>query len=739
MKKFRISKLNRSDSDQSSVVVAVALAVMVALIFGLLIFSTFCRSTQVKGIEKNASDNFYGAEKVMEELCVELQADVSEFYNAAYTEVMAAYDTYDSAEEMQKAYEDKFLAMMEEKLCSVSGYYEVSAIQNYLEDRYDEEVVTIGAACVEEGGNVVYQNILEEVDGALYIRNIYVKYAEDGYSDAITTDIRIDVPSVTFAKISTMPAITDYAVIADSGIEMTGTKVYYTIEGKLFAGLLDPMIEGEEATGSIDISGGANVTLTSEEMVAEGDVEVRNGATFTADENTTIWANGVSTMKGTSDANSVSLLGKTYIKDDTTINGKNNTVTLGGAYYGYGGSATSTSDSSAIIINGTGTTLKMDSLDTMVLAGTSFVGTKGEAADKLGLNGDEVNTSDILMGDSVAVKTNQLIYMLPIECCVTDSGSSLGNPMTYSDYKKIEKTWDSWKKKALATTIRGLGRSISSYGNVDITPVFSNKQNGTVYLYLEFESAEAASEYFMDCYGSTTAGKKAKEYFENYLKAFSIKSSAQIQSAGNYLVQGSAGSAVYKEATAGIADVNLESIYDELIMQSSFQNVINEDDLKDYADSTVTDYKGKEFAGYEETTKVPSTVAGIEPRTVKVVLVDNEEEAYTIDGDFTGVLIATGDVKVTNSGANEINGLIICKGTLSMEGAGTKGAPTMISYDEEAVSYALRIANDEGIQVMSVFAGNEGSSAGSLTNGTVTETEKSDIRSCISFENWKTE
>lgn len=758
------SKLNKADSNRGAAMVTVVIVMMVVSILGLLALSISYDSFQMKYVEKHALDNFYGAEKVLEEICVELQEDVSDCYNTAYTEVMADYDSYTLVDDMQKAYKNRFYELMTDVLqedTEVAGHYTVSNIQNYVADRYSsgDAVVTVDAVSVTNGANVEKQNILDESDGALYIRNVYVKYVEDGYSDTITTDLRIDAPDVTFTKIASVPAVTDYAVIADGGIEATGNNRYYTISGKTFAGFLDPANPDDEPTVSVNVTGGANLLMNSVEAVAEGDIEVKGNSKFTANAITTLWANGISTVKDSTDANTVTLLGKTYVKDDTTINGKNNRLQIGGEYYGYSGSTTSAAESSAIIINGTGTTVDMSTLNTMVLAGTSFVGTKGELAGeletKLGLNvgasGEVYNKSDVLMGDSVAVKTNQLIYMLPSELCVDNEGNLLGNPMSYESYKKIAGTSitlpTTWKNKALSTPVSGLGRSIGSYGEVTVTPIFSNKQNGTVYLYLEFATTEAASEYFLDCYGTSVEGQKAEEYFKNYLSAFTASTDSQfeIQSAGNYLVQAGVGSAAYRAVTADIADVDLGASFDELIMKSSFENVINEDALEDFDATTVQDALNASFTGFEGTATIPSS-----NEVVAVILVDNEGgPAFTVDGSIVDsktsdgskrmVLIATGDVTVTNGGANPIKGLIICKGTLTAAGSGTQTQPTSITYDKEAVSYALRIANSKGEQVMSVFAGNEGISAGSVTAGKVTETEDIDLRNCITYENWKAE
>lgn len=704
-------KLNKEKSNRGEALIMVIIVMTVVSILGLLSLSVAYDSFRMKNVDRRATDNFYGAEKILEEICVELQEDVSELYTETYTEIMTKYNTYDTAEEMQYVYEKAFYQQMAEKLRGEegqTGYYDLDIIRAYVADRnYDSTIVTIDAD--------TEKNFLDKTNEGLYIRNIYVRYEDDGYSDTITTDIKIEAPPVVFEKIAEMPSITEYALIADGGLELTGA-TENSITGKVFAGLL------EETEVSVKLLNKALFTVEDGELITAGDIELEKNAGFTTDGETTLWANSVTTLAGSKSnpgmGNSVKLLGTTYIKDDITINGKANTLKLSGKYYGYSGSSKKAEDSSAIIVNGVDTVIDMSQLDTLVLSGTSFVGTQGESyslLSEIDPKLKDVNKSDVLMGDSVAVKSNQLVYMVPVECEGIES-----NPMTYDQYKKLI-TDTEWESKALSTYINGLDRTIISYGNVKITPVFTNKMGGMVYLYLEFASTEAASQFFMDSYGNTENGQKVQQYLTNYVDKITFNQEiSHIQTAGNYLVEISEGTPAYQKAIGEIKDVNLEEAYEKLCEEIRFKNLINIHALKDLVG---------EDGIYTETLEVQQDENNQKTK-IEIIVIDNADsgEVYKINNDFKGVLIATGDVCVVGGEGMNIEGLILCQGKLRVEGTGIN-----LDTNLEVISQALRIADENGIDAMNIFKGNSGNSVQNTEN----EAEEIDIRNCITFENWK--
>ncbi|MBO6108193.1 MAG: hypothetical protein J6P16_02180 [Eubacterium sp.] len=219
-----------------------------------------------------------------------------------------------------------------------------------------------------------------------------------------------------------------------------------------------------------------------------------------------------------------------YIENDLDIRDAGTTVALGGKYFGYSYSeengdsetaAKSQSDySSAILVNGLGTRLltnvdftraadgtmtyldDVDNLDMLLLAGRTFV--------KRGTSAQVYN--DIMMGESVAVKSNQIAYLVP------DKYVSAGhNPVTAT-----EASWDgsSFFNPDSLINMRELRRSGLLWSLLDENhPVVGNYKSAAnsesesyVFLYLNFKNQNAANEYFKAFYrGDFISGSSYEE------------------------------------------------------------------------------------------------------------------------------------------------------------------------------------------------------------------------------------
>lgn len=759
--KKRFSQLNIVSSNRGAALISIIIVMTVVSTLGFLSLSVSYRNFRMKNVDQMASANFYEAENIVEEICVELQEEVSKIYEQAYREVLASYNTYDTSDELQTAYEDRFYELLTEKFADTtrSGHYKFDEIKGLLTDLDGRTKVEVALAT--EGADYFDKGV-----GGMFLRNVQVTYSDEGYHDTITTDIKISAPSIALEKLDTIPSsMTEYILSADGGMEVLA-KTDSTIEtegskestsagttgsqqiainsstkdnkvtntGRIYLGLLETennanliARQGEllslwipdEATFNIEKADGGQENI---EIVTEGGILVEKGSTFSLGEGVTLWTESL-TLDGITDEygvrgayNEVSLLGKTYVKDDTTINGKGNSLTLGGEYYGYSGSARNAADSSAIIINGTETELSMAALKRLVISGTSFVGTAGEAGNGY------VSQEDVFMGDSIAVKSNQLIYLVPTECEGIKS-----NPMSYQQYDALVAN-AGWENSALNTYVRGLGRTIASYGNVRITPVFTQKFGGAVYLYLQFSSQEAAADYFMDCYGITENGERVARYLNNYVTAFTamVDSSAKLHTAGNYLVQEGLGT-TYKAAAGGVKDMPLGDAYETLCEEGQFESLIDEYELRKFVGGT-----GGTFT---KTIAESEDVIGRNAEEITIVVVDNAStnEVYKIDNDFRGVLIATGDVEIMG-GTKEtmtIEGSIICGGKLSVTGLGMN-----LAANQAVTAQALKIEKEDafGASAMNMLVGNHG-----VPTSEEEESEVVDIRNCITFENWKAE
>ena len=110
---------------------------------------------------------------------------------------------------------------------------------------------------------------------------------------------------------------------------------------------------------------------------------------------------------------SLNMNGNMYVADDLELAGRGSSVTLQGNYYGYNfqknygaqdpDSAKKAEFSSAMMVNGKSSHLDIKGLNYLLLAGRTFISRKLDASNE-----------DILMGESISARTNQLAYYVPL-------------------------------------------------------------------------------------------------------------------------------------------------------------------------------------------------------------------------------------------------------------------------------------------------------------------------------------
>ena len=765
----------KENSNRGGALLSVIIAMTVVGILGALVLSNSYTNFQMKQIDKKSKDNFYSAESVLDEIFVGLQEEVSKQYKKAYTNIMENYGNYTTAEEMSNHFKTEFVLSMVEALQespSKPDHYDLNKIRSYVTpanypstDTYTVESVIL--ATVDDGhGNLIntYGNGLETLTDGLCLRNIVVTYTNKGYVNTIKTDIKVNTPQIEFARISTIPEITDYCLIAQDGMKVQGS-AYWNLKGKAFAGSGIAL-----ANGSHLYANDALATM----LITEGDISVQGNTVFQTAATTSLWAQNI---KATGGNNGINLLGRTYVKDDTTLNGLRNKLTLGGQYYGYSSSDNVAADSSAIIINDAYTELNMSTLESLVLAGTAFVSTKASATET-DANKIAINTADVLMGDSIAVKGNQIAYLLPTEC-----KGIVTNPMSYTQYEKLI-TNENWKADALNTVVSTLHRSLASYGGVSVQPVFTAREGGTVYLYISFSDAEVAGQYFMDYYG-TEAGEKIKSYVDSYVSKFTFNTTdiSRLVTMGNYLVPRSADKATYTNSTSNVASTtqelnnylnsyealcaklieNKSSLTSEELSRTVYYNLIDQNVSASGNLDLFFAACGANTAGLWSDNVKYSTAGGMEVMTiwanaadmtnagaVRCILVDNDDPgdaAYNIPAGGRGIIIATGSVVLPPTASDAWKGLIICNGNATLYG-GSSTNMISVCADADAVFQALQYVcsvgttevseatPDNNYSVISFFIGGGDISVGASSNA---EGARVDVRECLSYENWKSE
>lgn len=454
-KSWRRSREQRQNNRGSSLVLVVAVMAIVGT-FAVILLSLSLMNYRMKYVNLQAQDNFYDAEKVLDEIRAGLAVDVADAAGIAYQETLEKYSTL-SVDERKEHYAQTFSTCMQ----SSSLVSPTNAGQwnpDYLRSLVSAET----KAGAKDGNGLT----IESVDGLYFlnqdtttgnftIKRLKITYVDkNDYMTEIRTDINIDCPEIDYAQTTKVPELTTYCIVAQNKTSATGLAASgVNVVGNAYL--------GNQGTDFNNSSIKFKPNGESGYLTTGGEFKAYNGASITADSGLEVWgrdlyldsANWTSQETGTGNC-------KLYLNDDLTLAnhyGTSVSATLKGEVYAYGnpdnvrgsgvyvdnkavlnapsGSAiTFQTDvaknpenySSAFLINGKNATLDLRGITQMQIAGNAYVAAKSQASDK--------NEFDVMMGESVALKSDQRAYLVPAENMAPDCESGGKNPMNSKDY-----------------------------------------------------------------------------------------------------------------------------------------------------------------------------------------------------------------------------------------------------------------------------------------------------------------
>ena len=537
-------KLNNSGSTMMIVVVAIALISVLATVLMSMSYMNY----NMKVTEYNSKKNFYSAEVVLDQINVGLQKEMSDSLEDAYVRSMQRY-TLDDDETRNANFANYYISELTKRLrtaaldtkyqidpidtdadgiddCGLVHYLD-SALQaayasgNLVISSDEAKMQSVAVSRINSEGNIEYES------KGLVLYDVNISYTDSNdFTTVIKTDIRLQTPALKLVTKTAMPNVLDYCLVADSGIQGSVAGVTTKIAGNVYAG---NDTNSQTDLGGIICSTAHNWTFEGDtRVVSAGPLQVEHGATLVATADTNCWVNNIILPKHTTYSGTLKLLGQTYVKDDLTIEGKGAQVTLAGEYNGFGYGATA-EESSAIIINGKNSVLDMTGLERLMLGGNAYIQTS-----KVTYNVDEeagytegLNT-DILTGNALAVKSDQIAYLVPAEC-VGVNGSELligKNPMSADEYKQWLKyenervngneEYKEYKLVSLTKGVSILGKSLGEYetNGSGYKTVFRTINGDTLcYLYLDL-TKNGATKYYKEYYYA--AESKMNRYITTY-------------------------------------------------------------------------------------------------------------------------------------------------------------------------------------------------------------------------------
>ncbi len=741
MIKRHLKKFTRDKRGSAIVVVLVAMTFIVVLASILLYLSLV--NIQMKNLDRSGKKSFYDAEGVMNEVRAQVQYVVSEAINKAYTDVLDNYYSYEDKnedesidDEREAAFKDKFLETLYTQtiLKSAEGSDEESGDtypplftdasgRRYSPGTLAEMIGTIEGATVSGSDPAEPTEMVYHATDDKYIKltNLVVTYkTSKGFYTSVTADIKITIPGFKAISASaTQSNLPEFTIIANEKLHLSNVSSgHVTVKGNVY-------------TGSVEVLEDSNSLAIAEAgyFVSKGDIAVTQGA-LTVDEASSVWANGIVLEKEAE----FTLGGDAYIANDLNLHGSEASAVLTGSFVGFGSSTTDSSQSSSIIVNGLDTLLDMSGIDTLILAGHSFVNYGSY---------NETTGQYAMMGQSVAVKSDQLAYLVPESCLGTISVDGVEhkvtNPFEYGKYEDIlGPNPDNDKleelvligengEEALQVTA---GKTLHDYGIkaenlLYMREVVGARDTGTrlVYFVMNFPSVQKANEYFADYFSEHVSD--IQKYLNVYCKTgYMLDQSASVGLSGNaYYPNGE---------TLGLIDATGVTSLDEY--EKTYTNLCKtlkpEGDKDSGATSPYTYYVTDELSGLGGGTRYYPEGSGSSEAQAIVsggsVTINSEDAGHvhiviaakdvTVNSDFTGLIIAGGNVEL-NADVKADSGLV------------TDALEALKNDDDGDGWYVYRYLNPEQIRPVNQTPGSSGENENDNNTGW-------DMNALVSYENW---
>ena len=629
-------------------------------------------------VDEKSTEQFYTTEAILQEIRTGLGEYANDCAQEAYEDTVSNFSSTGTFTREEK-YSAKFLSLMMDRLVGTGDNWDGTInAKNYVCDiqkikelttKPDSVDIAPGAGSI---GVYLYNKTSTEGKFHMVIKNLYVNYTDDnGYNSKIKTDVVLNVPDFHLDGDSTFNELKNYIVITDDTLDISNSGGHQAstesrLIGNIYAGNKDDSIIVN------DNMGGTKVVLNSDRVITRGNLNIKNGSdvqianrdgTSAAD----LWLMNMILSKSsgaTSNYSAVSSHANAYVEDDFIVDASNSIVNLRGSYYGYSfnkdnSSTTNPTElksfySSAMLINGRNTTLNTSGLYKLILAGRAFIEKKSNDTANTNI------TSDIQMGESLSIKSNQLAYLVPEEYISTKE-----NPV-------IEGASATVDTQAL------LASDIGTFlDNTD--PVSENHLQGEqiTYYFLKFKDENNANQYFKKFYSDddnkTELERSARTYITTVLGADGQASGLKLD-ASLYLLAGNIINNYKMDGTSDIKEANYFS-------GSGAPKV---DILSDGI------LKGKEYVG-RQLTLLPRSGSSMRldnPENDPLVatnVIDYSKVTANISKSYTdlnadifitngstsvssstkrGIIVAGGDVTVNE----DFEGLIIAKGKVTVEG-----------------------------------------------------------------------
>lgn len=785
-------RLNRRGSSLILVVVGAAFLG----ILGAMILSITYTNIDLKTADNASKKNFYVDEVAVNEVTALLEQYSSESLGAAYTWLLQNYVADNITDGMndikfKKRYMMELSARLYSGVGGISGMvdvcdaYSVAVLNNGIKSNATDVEIAVyssGGAIGASRGDIVYSVDAEgnKDYNAMTLKGVSITYSDKaGYQTNIVTDITLEMPvsdgvDTAFAK---------YALISDTLVKTEANNVNVT--GGVYGGVTEEEIITGNAGDSVNpnkggiwVGGDGDMTINANGNIVatRANITVSSKANL-AINNGKVWAKNIITFNknGVDDGLHLPKLtidGITKVQDDLVLKACNSEVKFSNAYYGFSckdkeSSKNSAGTSSAITINAKNVALDFSGLDTLSVFGRAFVSSKVNASNKYDVSS---KISDIMTGQTVALKYDQAQYLLPNNKClkIPMNPIPISELSTYAEelYTKDPAKYNAVGYNASTPYLtldakddifdfsKEYGKDVYKYldPNEPVKVIYYQQGTGLSMLpmanfYFNFKDSASANKFFEWNYDSSSVNKEQMhETYGQFYKVSGGNSSFQFKP-GNIKYLQLAGDVLYKKesggydvltgdaSAAGIASMTAQS--EEMTRQySSVQlnlrengkTVANMDEKQDPYVLTHFNIKNlkkvSSLSGYNPARKCLEINTGIyttSGKEAKVYLADGDN--FNIDIDMrAGIVIASGNVTVNTT---DFEGVIIAANQISIERA------VSLNANEKIVKEILDYCYTNGNLLKDYVCGYE-----NLTKPVLGEYSVNYSKS-IYFENWR--
>lgn len=764
-------KNNRGSSIVMVLVIMALLMILVAVVLSLSLMNYRMKTTNRQSVA-----NFYSAETALDEIRAGLTKEVSAAAADAYNATMAEFASLDESARRQK-FETAYINNLKNALAggenagNGNATYSIAYIAAMIKESEYIEAYDIGAKLLTAEG----ENIINETQNGLVLKNVTVAYyGENDFVSEIRTDIVLGFPDINFSQVATMPNLLAYALVAQDFVQVKDAAVC-TIKGNAYFGTGESIVEN----AVLDVSSKASA-VDNQRLISGGTIKGSNNANIRVAD-MELWAQDVVVDSSTATVGRSTV----YLQDDLILSNSlyqaqtaqtQSKVSISGAYYGFGnvesavragayaGDANKVDEirnhpanyNSSMIINGVNSTLDISGLSVFKLAGNAYVnGTEyADAVDEMIADANRivensvdaqvaegVNTEDVLMGESLAIRSDQIAWMVPADCIAPEAEHGGVNPMPITQYSELLEELETLyntgesdfqpmdKLVSLDTRSGKLGGATLAELGVTGWQIEAQQVAGTaksmVYVFVKFDSVRSANAFFRTYYSDAENLTKLGEYLDLYATG-GIRLPQEVLDAsgdtnfyfnGNMLASQAARlyvpdtlSGVSSSTGARLSERMLE---EGIAYQDNFA-ALNTKLLKDYAQLLDVE-RGKNV--YENLVNPmvsgESTEYSISAGSSRVFVKSTGQAAVIVNGDFTvndtnlavvkttedaqgvthadaecHVIIASGDVTLEK----DFTGLIFAGGKITVAGRNVT-----VTADARNAAEALMAENSAGI------------------------------------------